>query len=90
MQINPDDRIVRIPEVSTLTGLGRSTIYTRIEHGLMPSPFPLGGQAVGWRLSEILAINNARTAGRSDDEIRELVARLLAERKTLHREAVAA
>lgn len=81
------DRIVRLPEAATLTGLGRSTIYTRIADGLMPPAFSLGAQAVGWRLSEISAITSARAAGKSNDEIRALVRELIAARK---REPVAA
>ena len=39
--------------------------------------------SVGWPSDEILAINVARIAGQSDDQIRELVTRLHAKRSEL-------
>ncbi|MBN8491063.1 MAG: AlpA family phage regulatory protein [Burkholderiales bacterium] len=58
----------------------RSTIYLRISQGLFTKPVSLGARAVGWPAREVVAINAARIAGRSDDEIRKLVQRLHAER----------
>jgi len=40
-------------------------------------------RSVGWPDAEILAINAARIAGQSDDQIRELVLRLHAKRSEL-------
>ena len=71
-----DNRIGRLPEVQALTGLGRSSIYARIEDGLLTLPVPLGGQAVGWPIAEIEAINGARIQGKTNDEIRSLVVEL--------------
>lgn len=70
------DRIGRLPEVQALTGLSRSTIYARIEDGLLVAPVPLGGQAVGFPIAEIVAINQARIAGKTDDQVRALVIEL--------------
>ena len=53
--MEPD--IIRLPEVSRTTGLARSTVYLRIEQGLLPKPVSLGGKAVGWPASEISQIN---------------------------------
>ena len=65
--------IIRLPEVSRTTGLARSTIYLRIEQGLLPKPVSLGGKAVGWPATEISQINAARIAGKSNEEIKTLV-----------------
>ena len=65
--------IIRLPEVSRTTGLARSTIYLRIEQGLLPKPVSLGGKAVGWPATEISQINAARIAGKSNEEIKDLV-----------------
>ena len=65
--------IIRLPEVSRTTGLARSTIYLRIEQGLLPKPVSLGGKAVGWPATEISQINAARIAGKSNEEIKNLV-----------------
>lgn len=58
----------------------RSTIYLRISQGLFPKPVKLGARAVGWPAREVVAINEARIAGQSDDDIRALVQRLEAGR----------
>lgn len=73
--------ILRLPTVKSESGLSRSTIYLRISQGLWTKPISLGARAVGWPSSDVAAINAARIAGKTDDEIRTLVARLVAERK---------
>lgn len=73
--------IFRIPAVKSESGLSRSTIYLRISQGLWTSPISLGGRAVGWPADEVAALNAARIAGKSDDEIRTLVAQLEAARR---------
>lgn len=74
--------ICRLPVVQSESGLSRSTIYLRITQGLWTKPVLLGARAVGWPSSEVAAINAARIAGKSDDEIRALVAKLEAARKS--------
>ena len=74
--------ILRLPAVKTSTGLSRSTIYLRITQGLWTKPVSLGARAVGWPASEVGALNAARIAGKTDAEIRALVAKLEAARKT--------
>lgn len=73
--------ILRLPAVKAATGLSRSTIYSRIGKGLMTSSISLGGTAKGWPEEEVAAINAARISGKSDDQIRVLVARLEIARK---------
>ena len=46
-------RIMRLKEVMTVTGLGRSTIYKYISEGQFPEQISLGARAVGWVDSEI-------------------------------------
>lgn len=72
--------ICRLPDVKRLSGLSRSTIYLRITQGLMTPPISLGGRAVGWPANEVHAINAARISGKSDKEVAELVALLVAKR----------
>jgi prophage regulatory protein len=62
-------------------GFGRSTLYSRIDDGLWTKPVNLGGRIVGWPAGEVTALNSARIAGQSDQEIRTLVARLHAQRR---------
>jgi len=76
------DRVLRLPDVKALSGLSRSTIYLRVSEGLFPRPIPLGPRMIGWRQSEIDAINAARVRGASDTEIRILVTKLEGARKS--------
>jgi prophage regulatory protein len=73
--------ILRIPAVKSESGLSRSTIYLRIAQGLWTKPVSLGARAVGWPSDEVAAINAARIAGKTDEEVRVLVAKLEAVRK---------
>lgn len=72
--------ILRRKQVEAETGYSRSTIYLRISQGLFVRPVSLGARAVGWPASEIEAQNAARIAGKTDTDIRALVAKLEAAR----------
>jgi len=75
--------ILRLPAVKASTGLSRSTLYLRIEQGLLTKPVSLGGRTVGWPANEVEALNAARIAGKSDAEVRELVTNLEVARKAV-------
>lgn len=72
--------ILRLPAVKAECGLCRSTIYLRIAEGLWPKPVSLGARAVGWPAHEIASLNAARIAGKTNEDIRQLVAELEAAR----------
>lgn len=76
-------KFLRIRDVLAQSGLGRSTLYNRISDGLWPKQVSLGARAVGWAQEEIQAVNEARLAGQTDDEIRALVSQLEAQRQNL-------
>jgi len=73
--------IQRLRSVLHERGRSRSSHYLDIQHGLFTRPVQIGLRAVGWPSSEVAAINAARIAGKSDEEIRALVAMLEAARK---------
>lgn len=75
--------ILRLPAVQEKTGDSRSTIYIRIANGLFPKPVKIGPRSRGWPDYEVDTINAARIAGKTDDEIRELVIQLESARKTV-------
>lgn len=76
--------ILRMSAVKAETGhRSHASIYNAIRAGLFTKPVPIGERAVGWLDSEVLAINAARIAGKSEAEIRELVSRLHAKRADL-------
>ncbi|MES1976709.1 MAG: AlpA family phage regulatory protein [Pseudomonadota bacterium] len=74
--------IYRIPAVKAESGYSRSTIYLRITQGLWTKPVSLGPRCVGWPANEVAALNAARIAGKSEEDIRALVVKLEAARKT--------
>ena len=74
-------RLLRVNDACATTGDRRSTLYVKCKTGLIPKPVSIGGRSKGWPESELHAINRARIAGKSDDEIRVLVQQLEAQRK---------
>ena len=66
--------ILRMPAVKAETGhRSHASIYNAVRTGLFTRPVPIGQRAVGWPSMEVQAINSARIAGKSDDDIRALV-----------------
>ncbi len=54
------NRILRLPEVRSRTGLSRSSLYERMHEKTFPMSISLGGRNVGWLESEIDAWIDAR------------------------------
>lgn len=73
--------ILRLPSVLHKTGDSRSSHYAKISKGLMTEAVRLGARSVGWPEHELDAILKYRIAGRSETEIRQLVAQLHTARK---------
>ena len=73
--------ILRLPAVLQRRGRSRSSHYADIKNGLYVKPVQIGSRAVGTPEVEVDALNAARIAGKSDDEIRALVLKLEAARK---------
>lgn len=51
-------RIIRLPEVMSMTGLSRSSVYKQQALGSFPKSIPLtgqGGRAIGWYAYEVEA-----------------------------------
>ena len=44
---------LRLPQVKSITGLSKSTIYARISEGTFPKQIPLGPRLVVWVESDI-------------------------------------
>lgn len=72
--------LLRMPDVKRLSSLARPTIYRDIRRGTFPKPVKIGAVSA-WPAAEIAAVNAARIAGKSDDEIRQLVASLHDQRR---------
>jgi len=48
-------RLIRLAEVATMLGIGRSTIYKYIGEGTFPAPVKVGYRSVRWKLADVLA-----------------------------------
>jgi prophage regulatory protein len=76
--------ILRLPSVKCRFGhRADASVYNAIKDGLCTTGVAIGQRAKGWPDYEIDAINAARVAGKSDDQIRELVKVLHAKRTEL-------
>ncbi|MFI5446539.1 helix-turn-helix transcriptional regulator [Polaromonas sp. UC242_47] len=76
--------ILRISAVKQLTGhRSHSSIYTAIRVGLFTKPVQIGPRSVGWPEDEVLKINSARIAGKSESDIRVLIDQLHVKRTSL-------
>jgi prophage regulatory protein len=73
-------QILRKPQVITLTGYSKSTLYNRIRAQLFPPPISLGERAVGFVQSECEAVLQAMIAERSPEQIKTLVRELITDR----------
>ncbi|WP_272537725.1 helix-turn-helix transcriptional regulator [Providencia sp. PROV193] len=47
------NRLLRMPDVISLTGLPRSTIYFKMKHKEFPSQVQIGSRSVAWLESEV-------------------------------------
>jgi len=72
--------LLKIRAVSSATSLARSTIYRDIRDGIFPRPVKIG-KVSAWPATEVAAINAARINGKSEDEIRQLVASIHEQRR---------
>jgi prophage regulatory protein len=59
-------KIVRLPAVQALTGLGRDSIYRLIRQGQFPRQIKISERASGWYEHEVLEHNARRAARRAD------------------------
>lgn len=75
-------KIIRKPEIRLITGLSTTSQFEQIRDGLLPKYINLGAKSVGLFEHEALAIVTARAAGKSNDEIREIVKALIKQRET--------
>ena len=63
------NRILRLPEVKHLTGLSRSSIYSKITQGEFPKQIRLGIRSVGWSEKEVLEWVDERLLNNPEDTI---------------------
>jgi len=62
------EKVLKLPELKSATGLGKTAIYDLMQEGGFPRPIRLSQRAVGWISSEIeqwLAARPRSTGGRA-------------------------
>jgi hypothetical protein len=71
------------PDIPTPWPFSAPTYWRKIQSGLLPKPYRLSERVSAQNVGECRAINAAWAAGKSDDQIRELVKVLHAKRTEL-------
>ena len=62
---NIPERLVRMRELRTLVGLGRSTVHRLVAEGRFPSPIhPFGNRIAAWKYTEVAAWIADRCSGK--------------------------
>lgn len=72
--------LLRLESVVSRRGRSRPQLYVDIKRGVMTPPVRLGGKISAWPSHEVDALNRAEIAGATQDELRALVLRLVAQR----------
>ena len=75
--------LIRTIPARELLGFGKTQQYDEIRKGLHPKPVRIGTRATGFPANEMKALIDARIAGKSDSEIRTLIAAMHAARQQL-------
>jgi prophage regulatory protein len=73
-------RMLKLRDVLSRRARGTTSHYADIQRGLFTKPVKTGIKASAWPEAEVEALIRARIAGKTDDEIRALVAKLEAAR----------
>jgi len=79
--MTPEIQFIRNNEVHKILALGRTSVDCGIAAGLLPPRISIGQRAAGFLKHELEAVIVARAAGRSDEEIKELVTKLVLSRE---------
>ena len=74
--------LLKLNQTSSFTNLSRSKIYADIKEGIFPPPIKLGSRSVAWVDHEIREWMQARIAGKTDEDLKELVANLVHARQS--------
>lgn len=74
--------LLKAPSVQAALGLRKTAFYDALRRGLVTRGVlaTTAGRSIAWPASEIAAIQGARIAGQTDDDVRQLVNALHAAR----------
>lgn len=71
----------RAAQLLSRYSIGSTSLYRRVEEGLLPPPVRIGPNTSAWPQHELDVIDRARLAGADDAKIRGLVQQLVIARK---------
>ena len=71
---SPQKRFIRLPEVLTRTGYGRTSIYRKMEEGTFPRSVKLGGPPIDPRVFD------SRAVAWIEDEVEQWIESIIEER----------
>jgi prophage regulatory protein len=80
MQKNNRLKIIGLEEVINITLFRKSSIYKLMDDGDFPKSFKVGCRKTGWLESDILVFVRALAQEKTQDEIKELILTLTANR----------
>lgn len=61
--VTPSRRVMRLPEVTTVCGIGRAHIYNLMKEDRFPKARKIGTRAVGWDSQEVEAWVSSKLDG---------------------------
>jgi prophage regulatory protein len=74
-------KMLRMADVKAITGnKSHSSIYERIRAGTFPAGVLIGRRSKAWPDYEVESVNAALVAGKSNDQLRQLVSKIHAKR----------
>ena len=79
--VNTHYQLIRRPEVLNLMGRSKSSLQLDEKAGLLCPPISIGERAVAYIKHEVETVIQARIAGRTNEEIKDLVTDLIKQRK---------
>lgn len=76
-------KFIRKPEVAIMTAMPKSTLEFNVTKGLFVPPINIGARAVAWIESEVQQLMVARARGFTDNQVKALVKKIVADRKSI-------
>ncbi|MDO6565823.1 AlpA family phage regulatory protein [Alteromonas sp. 1_MG-2023] len=77
----PNYKIIRFDEAAKMVGKGRSTLWHDIKERRFIPPLSLGSRSSGFIESEVQAMIAARAVGFTNEQIKDLITKLMLKRK---------
>ncbi len=62
MQTNPDQTLIRLPQVLEILPVGRSTWWAWVKAGKAPAPVKISAGVTCWRKADVLAMTQGAKA----------------------------